>query len=418
MRILKLLGLITFCFVFAYPTLDGQVSIQTESIEIERNTSTVNGFFLDIFTPIREFKVNRVGHILLRNNLSGSISDYWHFGARDNGNLDIARGLLTSNEFVSTSNALMTFDTSGNIGIGTADPTAALHIKHEPNRNGLTIEGSGTFPPVPDLNVAAWTFSIRNRDLYLFYDSDADGPNNAITHGRFNNGTLGDYISSDSKLKNNVKPIRQDALDIINQLRPVSYYYNHDKAKSKRAYGFIAQEVEAILPELILYPEEGEENAHLMLNYDDFTPFAIKGIQALSEQVEESQSEIADLKAENETLRADLAELTTLVEALFQKGNALGVSTQKAELQSSAIQQNHPNPFSETTTIEYFIADGVQQAILQITNAQGQLLQSIEIKKRGKGNLELDASPWSSGNYYYSLILDGKTMPSHQMILN
>ena len=54
-------------------------------------------------------------------------------------------------------------------------------------------------------------------------------------------------IFSDIRLKNNVKNIT-NGLEIINKLRPVSFTW---KNNNKKTIGFIAQEVEEILPEFV-----------------------------------------------------------------------------------------------------------------------------------------------------------------------
>lgn len=66
-------------------------------------------------------------------------------------------------------------------------------------------------------------------------------------------GFLG--AASDESLKKNIKPI-QKALDIVNQLNPVTYNFDLEKhpgmgLNTEMEYGFIAQEVQKILPEIV-----------------------------------------------------------------------------------------------------------------------------------------------------------------------
>lgn len=66
----------------------------------------------------------------------------------------------------------------------------------------------------------------------------------------------GTYYGSDKRLKRDIKPLLK-ALDIVQQLAPVSYFYDTEKYpqmgldENRRTYGFIAQELEQILPELV-----------------------------------------------------------------------------------------------------------------------------------------------------------------------
>lgn len=175
--------LLILFLAIGYQQSIAQVTTEPDAITIERTSTLLDGFFLDMFSPTRELKVNRVGHILLRNNFSGSISDYWHFGARDNGNLDIALGNLgNSSGVVSLSNALMTFTPSGDIGIGTAEPRQELDVngdiaitgglKRLLYYNGSTIDATvgfvGTQKFVFDSNREGATVEINSNDDILF----------------------------------------------------------------------------------------------------------------------------------------------------------------------------------------------------------------------------------------------------------
>ena len=68
--------------------------------------------------------------------------------------------------------------------------------------------------------------------------------------------TAGTYFGSDRKLKRDIAPINS-ALGIINQLDPVSYYYDTETYpemgldEDRLTYGFIAQDLELVLPELV-----------------------------------------------------------------------------------------------------------------------------------------------------------------------
>jgi len=70
------------------------------------------------------------------------------------------------------------------------------------------------------------------------------------------NTTGGYFTISDRRLKRNIKPITE-ALIIINKINPVSYYYDTEKYpgigldENRLTYGFIAQDVEQVIPEMV-----------------------------------------------------------------------------------------------------------------------------------------------------------------------
>jgi hypothetical protein len=95
-------------------------------------------------------------------------------------------------------------------------------------------------------------------------------------------GTL--VETSDNRLKENVEPITK-ALDIVNNLNGV--YFNKIDSPSKLEVGFIAQEVEAVMPELV--EEAGEYKA---VSYARTVSVLVEAIKELNKKVEELEAEV------------------------------------------------------------------------------------------------------------------------------
>jgi len=86
---------------------------------------------------------------------------------------------------------------------------------------------------------------------------------------------------------------------------------------------------------------------------------------------------------------------------------------------SSSIEnltQNKPNPFSEQTTIQYFIPELAKNAKLKVYNLSGNLLQSISIESKGTGSLNISSKDLQAGLYIYTLEIDGTVKSSKRMI--
>ena len=102
----------------------------------------------------------------------------------------------------------------------------------------------------------------------------------------------GDVIAygspSDAKYKENVKPI-ENALDKVMDLEGVSFDWkeNNEILDIKEDIGFIAQDVQKVIPELVRENEEG----NLSLRYQGLIP-------VLLEAMKEQQKQIDDLKAQ------------------------------------------------------------------------------------------------------------------------
>jgi len=97
--------------------------------------------------------------------------------------------------------------------------------------------------------------------------------------------STGSLVTSDSRLKNTVNSISY-GLATINQLRPVSYNLNSD---GSHQLGFIAQEVQPVLPELVA------EGNYLALNYIGFIPVLTKAVQELDVKISNINAQAATL---------------------------------------------------------------------------------------------------------------------------
>ncbi len=76
------------------------------------------------------------------------------------------------------------------------------------------------------------------------------------------------------------------------------------------------------------------------------------------------------------------------------------------QLSTENIQlSNYPNPFNQSTIIDYQIWQSFNQAELRITNILGQVLFSQKIQKP-IDKVEIDGSNLANGLYYYSIVAD------------
>jgi len=84
--------------------------------------------------------------------------------------------------------------------------------------------------------------------------------------------------NSDITLKENIKPL-ESQLDIVSKLNPVSY---NKIGQEENEVGFIAQEVEKLLPELVSEDEKGIKS----LAYGNMNAILVKAIQELKAEIE------------------------------------------------------------------------------------------------------------------------------------
>jgi len=85
--------------------------------------------------------------------------------------------------------------------------------------------------------------------------------------------------------------------------------------------------------------------------------------------------------------------------------------------EQASLAQNYPNPFQKVTNIEYYIPAATKEAIIQITNMEGKQIGEVKLVDSGHGLLTVDANTYSTGTFFYTLILDGEVTGTKKMIL-
>jgi len=227
---------------------------------------------------------------------------------------------------------------------------------------------------------------------------------NFYVHGDGNVYHKGLHTISDISLKENIKDITS-SLEIISQLRPVSYNFIEgafgEKVESSTAnddkieYGLIAQEVEQILPEIVTTRDDSLKS----ISYLELIPVLIGAIQT-------QQSQINYLTEQIKSLTEGELKSATLLSSIDSDG---------AEF--PALSQNIPNPFDERTIIKYSIPEIISYATINVYDLKGAQVKNFKISQTGSGEVEIPAYELSPGIYIYNLIVDAKVIDTKQMIL-
>jgi len=223
----------------------------------------------------------------------------------------------------------------------------------------------------------------------------------------------GVWTASDRKFKDNIRSM-SNISDKLMQLDLKTYTFKTDEFSSINLpsgtqYGLISQELREVFPEFVqsvTQPAEKDEDGNVIseelefmaVNYGNFIPLLLKAHQ-------EQQAEIDALRAELEALRNAPADA---------KGTNSGTGGSSAV---NRVYQNYPNPFGETTTIKYELADTDAQAELRVYDVQGVLKLSFNDLSSASGLLKIDANRLTPGIYAYVLIVNGKQVDSKQMII-
>jgi hypothetical protein len=90
------------------------------------------------------------------------------------------------------------------------------------------------------------------------------------------------YNTSDINLKKNITDIEVEKINNLLSLNPINFEYLNDK-KNKTHYGFIAQDVEKLYPEMIGSNDIGYKT----INYQEIIPLMLAKIKLMQEEIDE-----------------------------------------------------------------------------------------------------------------------------------
>ena len=127
--------------------------------------------------------------------------------------------------------------------------------------------------------------------------------------------TSGLVNTSDRRLKTNIDSLNYGLAELM-KLTPVRFNWKTDTANIKDKIGFIAQEVQSIIPEVVHVGDD--ENQTLGIYYADM-------VSLLTSAIQEQQVIIESLKKENETIKAEASNAKIISTETAQKLAALEV---------------------------------------------------------------------------------------------
>jgi hypothetical protein len=199
------------------------------------------------------------------------------------GDFSIMQSNALGGSAVDAGTARFVIDPSGNVGIGTTSPGAKLDVRgaiYAPQQSSWITGGFR----------AIYSSAGTNNYRHIYVNS---------TGGqlRFYNGSNEPYIddsgvwhdASDIALKKDIGDLKYGLKELM-ELKPRFYRMKSDDSAQ---IGFIAQEVEKVIPEVVS-GQEGNKG----LSYGQLVALAIKGIQEQQRQIEKQQQQIEELKEE------------------------------------------------------------------------------------------------------------------------
>lgn len=155
-------------------------------------------------------------------------------------------------------------------------------------------------------------------------------PSGGANRAGYFNGLIeanGQFLGSDQMFKTNISKI-QSGLSIIKLLKPLTYYldtvnFSQFNFESKKQYGFIAQDLETVIPEIVhesinpaIIDSLGNEItpavSYKSVNYNAIIPINTQAIKELNEKVDKTTLSDASIKTNVQDLSGSLQTILAL----------------------------------------------------------------------------------------------------------
>ena len=284
-----------------YTTTDSLTIANSSGYQVALYASTTGSNVLKIGAKM-ELGEASSGNMYIRDPASSVSSNNWKFY------YNTASTLTYVN--CGSSSGTTALCVAGTPRLEVSTDKGAFHTSYVYNRANTTGDQIG-FTTYLSPTYVNNTYSVLASDSsYVFISvgqtSGFSSRTGGVYVGYFSSGGW-NYIS-DSKFKTDIHTL-ENSLDKINAMRGVSFYWNElsGKPMDDKQVGFIAQEMNEIVPEICDYNTKTESWA---VDYAKLTPVLVEGIKA-------QQIEIDTLKIENETIKTELDTYKSLMDKLI-----------------------------------------------------------------------------------------------------
>ncbi len=132
--------------------------------------------------------------------------------------------------------------------------------------------------------------------LLRIYDEDFLSAGSTTYEKAYIDGTGSYFKASDKRIKKDVVRVK-DPIEKLNQISGVNYKFISTGARKKGSIdkvsvGFIAQEVEAAIPEVVATDEHGNK----FVNYEGIIPYLVEAIKSQKRTIDSLKLEVSKLK--------------------------------------------------------------------------------------------------------------------------
>lgn len=353
--------------------------------------------------------VTNAGVLGIKPNLGGNGAAV--YGWNNDSNATNYAGLFVADGVSTGSNYGIYADASGasnnvagyfgnRVGIRMTAPGSDVHIKQT---NDFIGSGNGGITYESATAANRW----RTYHSAIHFSFDENGIRRAYVEGG-----SGNWVQpSDRSLKQDIQPLG-NILHNVMQLDAVSYRYAQGPGSSPRTYGFVAQDVEAIFPDLVKTGEAGEKG----LAYSEFGVLAIAAIQEQQALIDSLQLQVDQLRTEVDEFKAQIDNSSSQIAPQGEDGfsitaiNGGDTSLEVGDLvAASGVTSSHPGASEPLLIVESAGARpalqivGVVQAVdsADSTIAPGDLM-TVRVQGLAQVNVSATSTPIQVGDRLFA----------------
>ena len=336
-----------------------------------------------------QIHVNSAGETTLNNHTTVEVSKWLHVGTNSYPNRLAFTSTSSNYNYIDYTGSKLYFRNYN----GTSAPTR-IFLQSNGNIRFYGRVGINMDPPSTtyhlDINGTARSFAweVQSADIKL-----KDSIKNINTSKIYSLNGISFIRKQDVEIGNEGSETPKADIENDTTRADNDVYYSDNKLH----YGFIAQELKDIYPEII--SEDG--NGIYSIDYIALIPILVEVLKEHKSYIDSLNTRLDEIEKAYDDKPEEKSTDPSSIEKIFY----------------AWLGKNKPNPFNENTTIEYFLPSTVQKATLYIYDLQGKQIKSINLANREHGYVTISGFELQPGMYHYSLISDGNVIGTERMIL-
>ncbi|MEW7289142.1 T9SS type A sorting domain-containing protein [Aquimarina sp. 2304DJ70-9] len=410
-------------------TFNDQTNGGGNYFSIDDATGGTKPFRVDAGAPNNAFRISSDGNIGIGTDNPGSIelnifdNDTPTIRLAQNGGFGVQSWDVAANEanfFVrdvtngsklpfriqpNTPKNTLTLRSSGTVGVGTWGPNSNASVHMSSTSKGLLINRLNT-----DQRTTFAASLGTGENGMMVYDNEE----NKLYLW---NGTawITDTDAQDLELTDNTLSLANDATTV-----DLAKYLDNTDDQTIDVFQLNGNNLELSLESDGVATQTVDLSAYVNTDTQDLTLASLSGTE-LTIEIENGNGVTVDLSSildplqqENEAQQVQIDDLLSRLEALEQNiVSQIPINKSNVPI----LYQNIPNPFNGTSTIKYYLPEGITSASIVFSDMLGKVFSTVSLKETGDSDLNVNSDGLANGTYFYTLYIGSRRIDTKKMVV-